>query len=151
MALATTLAPRSWPSRPAFPTSTRIFRAECFVSTLEDRRLSVDAVRLAEDVAHLAERRVRPDRVQHVRNEVLAAHAGAPERFDRLGVRGRVAPRAHGLGPLDLVPLDLGVDLEHRDRDLLVRQEPVHADDDPLLALDLLLELVGGVRDLLLR
>src|SRR5882672_12078250 len=147
MALATTLAPRSCPSRPAFPTSTRIFR---FFSTLEDRRLSVDAVRLAEDVADLAECRVGPDRVQHVRDEVLAAHTRVPERLDRAGVGGGVAPRPHGLDPLDLAPLDLGIDLEHRDGDFLFRYEPVHPDDDPLLALDLPLELVGGVGDLLL-
>src|SRR5512140_1037815 len=94
MALATTLAPRSCPSSPAFATKTRIFRAMNSSSRLEDRRLAVDAESPAERVADLPQRGLGANGVEHEGDEILVAHAGVAERLHGRRVLRRVARRA---------------------------------------------------------
>src|SRR5262249_55887815 len=82
---ATTLAPRSCPSRPALATSTRIFLSNRAPS-LELRRLVVLAEHDAERLAHLALGRVDAGAIDQERHQVLRLVAR------RFGQRGQ-APR----------------------------------------------------------
>src|SRR6266480_1315040 len=106
---------------------------------------------IAQRVADLAERRLRPDRVEEERHRIVVRFARLPEAVERGGVLLRV-PR-----PADLVETGrLGLerrlrnskDLELR---LFVHDEVIDADDHPLAVLDLPLIPVRGIRNLLLE
>src|SRR6267143_682108 len=90
-ARATTLAPRSCPSKPGFAISTRIFFGIRFAS-VEERLLPY-----AEDLAHhvddLAEGCLRADRVEDEGHRVLVSLARLPQTIEGLGVFLRI-PRA---------------------------------------------------------
>ena len=63
----------------------------------------------------------------------------------------RVAPRLHRGEPVDLLLLERRVDLEDRDRLLVLEDVAVHADDDALPRLDLGLVAVRRLGDLALE
>src|SRR5262249_32677107 len=117
---ATTLAPRSCPSRPALATSTRIFLSKSTPS-LELRRLVVLAEHDAHRLSHLALGGVGAGAVDQERHQVLLLVAR------RLG-QGRepardqvvVARLAHLLKCRHLIALDLLIDVQDRNLDLLV-------------------------------
>src|SRR2546422_9919990 len=81
-ARATTLAPRSWPSRPGFAIRTRIFFAMGPASI--QKGLLPDPEDLPHHVADLAERRPRPDRVRDERHTVSVPLACLRERIEGL-------------------------------------------------------------------
>src|SRR2546421_1299392 len=90
-ARATTLAPRSCPSKPGFAISTRIFFGIRFASVEE--RLLPDAEDLAHHVDDLPEGRLRADRVEDEGHRVLVSLARLPQAIERLRVFLRI-PRA---------------------------------------------------------
>src|SRR5438105_4474767 len=94
-ARAMIFAPRSWPSRPGFATTTLIFPATRV--SLEDGRFAPDAPHVAKHVAHLAHRHVGAggghDRLHQIRIAV-----GGPFQLGERGLdRSGVSPRANGL------------------------------------------------------
>src|SRR5438105_10231500 len=119
---------------------------------LEDWGFSPYAPYLTKRVAHLAHRDVRARGLDDRPHEV----AVFPGRI-RLQVResrldgGRIAPRPQGLYTVDLPPLERRIDLEDLDRLLVLERVAVHADDDPLLRLDLRLVAERCIRDLTLE
>src|SRR5262249_447547 len=122
-------------------------------SLLELRRLVVLAEDDAHRLAHLALGGIGPRAVDQERHQVLRLVAR------RLG-QGREPPRnqvvvagfADLLERRDLILLDLGVDVEDRNLDLLVLLHVlVHAHDDALLLLELLLVAVARAMDLTLE
>src|SRR5215216_5731659 len=119
---------------------------------LEDRRLTPDAPRLAESVAHLAHRRVDPGGVDDQRHQVDAfAERCLLEPRERLLDGGRVPAGAQRPHALDLLALERGIDPQELDRSFLVELVAVDADDDALLRLHLGLVAERGVGDLALE
>src|SRR5467141_776153 len=129
-ARATTFAPRSWPSSPGFAIRTRIFFA-IGITSVEERLLPYPEG-LSHDVADLAKGRLGPYRLEDQRHRVILGLAGLAKPFD-LGLE-------RGFRDLELLHLRL-----------LIDDEVVHSDDDPLLVLDFPLVAVRRIRDLLLE
>src|SRR5436305_6158036 len=111
-ARAITLAPRSWPSRPGFAMTTRIFAicwwfrpktVSCLLSETSDyRNFLVFTPDVPERVAHLADRRVGADGVENGRHQVVAARRGVAHRVVRAMHRVVVARPAQLLQPGEL-------------------------------------------------
>src|SRR5438552_105376 len=120
-------------------------------SLLEIAGVVVDTEHLIEDLYLLADARVRARAFEELRHELPACLRGGAETIHRLAPAAGVALRAHILQPLDLLSLDLGIELERRDRRLGLRRVLVDADDRPLALLDLLLEAERRLGDLALR
>src|SRR4051812_21562081 len=99
-AAAITRAPRSWPSSPGFPTSTRILRS--IVS--EPRGGLVGAKLLFQGGRDLADRAVRAHGVADVRLEIPLPRRSGPERPQRLARLLRVALLADLRDPLRGIP-----------------------------------------------
>ena len=117
---------------------------------LEHRLLAPGAPHAAPGVADLAEGDAVADGVDDHRHQVPALGRG---RLGELGEplldhRG-VASRLERLEPLDLPALDARIDAEDLDLLLALGAEPVDADDNALLGVDLLLVAEGGVGDLI--
>src|SRR5439155_9748461 len=142
------LAGRARPAPPSRPAPG--FFSPWPPALLEYRRLAVDPVGFPECVGDFAERRVRPDGVEHVRDEILVAQARVAEGAHGAFPARRVAARPQRTHALDLAPLDLRIDLENGNGNLVLAAEAVDPDDDPAALLDLHLEPVGRIRDLLL-
>src|SRR5207237_235769 len=120
-------------------------------TTSIQERFLVSAEDLAHHVADLAERRLRPDRVEEERHRVVVRFARLQEAVESGGVLLRV-PRSANLAE----PGRLGFERRLRDPQdleirLFVHDEIVDADDHPLAVLDLPLVSVCGVRNLLLE
>src|SRR5438876_530909 len=120
-------------------------------TTSIQERFLVSAEDLAHHVADLAERRLRPDRVEDERHRVVVRFARLPEAVESGRVLLRV-PRSANLAE----PGRLGLERRLRDPQdleirLFVHDEIVDADDHPLAVLDLPLVAVCGVRNLLLE
>src|SRR3989304_1477074 len=102
-ARATTLAPRSWPSRPGFAIRTRIFFA--IGTTSIEERLLPDPEDGAHHVADLPERRLRPHGIEDQGHRIVVRLAPFSEAIERDRVLLRV-PR-----PTELPQaLDLGLE-----------------------------------------
>ena len=102
----------------------------------------------AEHLADLADRAAGAQRLPHRREQVLVG-AGHTPHLGQRRLRGRGVPLGpDACRPLELAPLDLGVEAVELDLLLLVLHELVHADDDPLALLDLLRVAVGRLLDL---
>src|SRR5947209_18871153 len=114
-------APRSWPSRPGFATTTRIFfspdvdiaaRAIVFTAArpterLERRRFPVGSEHLLELGDDLALGGLRPGGLEQVGHEVLTFVAcRIPERAQRRSSALVVAALAQRRGALDALALD---------------------------------------------
>src|SRR6185436_12071513 len=96
----------------------------------------------AQAIGDLAQRRPRLDRRDQPRHEVLASARGRLDGRERRGGRGAVARRAETRHPEALRRLEARVDAMQRH--LRARLgEAVDADDDPLAALQFLLDAVG--------
>src|SRR5262245_54921211 len=81
-AAATTLAPRSWPSRPGLATMTRNFRRlACFIALPIDRRLAPFSELGFQGFDHLPQRHAPLDPVEKGRHEVGAVAGGRPDRL----------------------------------------------------------------------
>src|SRR5438309_502982 len=125
-ARAMTLAPRSWPSSPGFAMTTRIFRIrpESAIRNPQsamsyDGHFHVLPPDVPERIAHLADRRVRADRVEDRRHHVVAAARGGAQPIQRANDGVRIAPL---LEPFELHELLLRrrfVDVEDLDRRLV--------------------------------
>ena len=84
----------------------------------------------------------------HRRQQVLGARRD-PANFRERALRLlRVPLAAHPRRPLELAPLDLGIEPVQLHRFLLVLREPVHAHDHALARLDLLVPAERGLLDL---
>src|SRR5438105_12443797 len=151
-ARATILAPRSWPSRPAFATTTRILRSmRGSLRRSEDRRLAPDAPDPAKGVAHLAHGGVDAGCVHDRGHEVHVALGVRLQPRERRLDLTRVPTGAHGAHALDLLRLEGRVDAQQLDRRLLLERVPIDPDHDALAALDLALVPEGCLRDLALH
>src|SRR5258708_34611113 len=95
-ARAMTFAPRSWPSRPGFAMTTRIF---CM---LNERDLFVLGPDLAQRVAHLADGRIGADAVHQGIHRVRRAAGGRAERVEGAPHPIVVARPSQLLEPRDL-------------------------------------------------
>src|SRR5581483_8773478 len=154
-ARAMIFAPRSWPSRPGFATTTRIFLSvEVLIGrgSLERRRLGVAAEHVLERGDHLALGHLGARGVEQVGHQVFALVAGgALESLERGGRRGLVAALAERLHARDLLLLELGVDPQDRDDIAFVALGvSVYAHHLALTGLELLLVAEGRVCDLAL-
>src|SRR5262249_25502990 len=116
--------------------------------SLHDRSVGVGAERAAEGVAHLAERAVGPDAVEEGVHQVAAGRRGLRQRPERSLRPLLVALAADAVEALEVALEPLGVDVEDRDVERLVDDVVVHADDDTLAAVHLLLEAPGAVGNL---
>src|SRR3954467_6914158 len=85
-ARAMTLAPRSWPSRPGFAMTTLSFLIGAR-QPLNNRHFLVLAPHFAERVAHFADRRVGPHRIEDPRHQVLGGPGGDAQAVERAGDR----------------------------------------------------------------
>src|SRR5204863_6322872 len=148
-ARAMIFAPRSWPSRPGFAMTTRIFAATAL--TLEDRRLAPDTPHVSQRVAHLAHRQVRARSGQDRLHQVRVSCRAALELGERLLGSGGVAARPHRTNALDLLLLERGIDAQDLERRLVVELVTVDADDHALPGLDLGLVAVRRLCDLSLH
>ena len=102
----------------------------------------------AEPVADLAHRGIRANGVDERGQEVLVAARRGLESGERSRPRLGVPTGADGPHGLDLAPLALGVDaLQGRGRRALIAVA-IDPDDDPVPALDLLLDPVCRLLDL---
>src|SRR5690606_24496881 len=147
-----TLAPRSWPSRPGFATSTRIGRVRLAVTfssspRSDHRHGPVLAVHGLEAVGDLPQRSVGAHRAQKVRHQVLPGACRLLQRVEGSAPLVLIALPAHACEALALALLPLGVHRQKRDvRRLLVAQR-IDADHD-LAALGYgLFVAVGAVGD----
>src|SRR6185437_2880638 len=147
-ARAITFAPRSWPSNPGLATNTRI--GLVMACALKVRRLRIRAEDSPERVANLAQRGVRPHRIQKIRHRILRAFAGAFQSVQALLHSAVVPPPAERRELLALMLAAGLVDLQKFDR-LIVALEAVHPHDHPLPSLHFLLIPVARRRDLRLR
>src|SRR5205823_3833711 len=107
-------------------------------TTSIEERFLVGAEDFAHHVADLAERRLRPDRVEEERHRIVVRFARLPEAVEGGGVLLRV-PRPANLVETGRLGLERRLrnskDLELR---LFVHDEVIDADDHPLAVLDLL-------------
>src|SRR6267143_1905059 len=148
-ARATTLAPRSWPSSPGFAIRTRIFFA-IGITSVEERLLPYPEG-LSHDVADLAKGRLGAYRLEDQRHRVVLGLAGLAKAVESLRVLSRVPCPSEFPEPIHL-GLEGGFrDLERLHIGLLIDDEVVHPDDDPLFVLDFPLVAVRRIRDLLLE
>src|SRR3990172_5809926 len=147
-ARATTLTPRSWPSRPILARRTRFGGA----LTSEDDRLDVAAEDCAQCLDDLAARRPRAHGLDRLRHEILVALRSPPQLLEALRDGRLVAGRSEGGELADLALLGLGVDAVELEGESVLAGVAVRidADDHPLAALLRALEVVGRVGDLLL-
>src|SRR6185295_9151680 len=84
-AAAITRAPRSWPSSPGFPTSTRILLS----MRSEPRRGLIGAKAFLQRCGDFAHGAIGPDRFAHIRLQIVRAARGLGERTQRrLGLAG---------------------------------------------------------------
>src|ERR1043166_1412721 len=150
-AAATTFAPRSWPSRPGFATMTRYFLVVAVTGSPIDRRFAPFAEDLAEGVDDLPERDPRLRRFEDPPHEIVVSLRGRPDRLEGALDRAAVPLRLEFLHRRHLVPLDPRIDLEDRQRLFAVLDVLVDPDVDVPPLLDVLLELIGGLRNLKLR
>src|SRR5437016_3216189 len=138
-ARAITLAPRSWPSRPGFAITTRSLRISPFRerrSSSDDRNLFVFAPYVAQRVAQLTNRGVRPDGVENGRHQVVRAARGGAQRVERR-LHPVVVARLFQRG--ELGELRVGgriVEVQDFDWRLVLLYEVFDADDDLFLALE---------------
>src|SRR5579884_4221494 len=148
-ARAMIFAPRSWPSRPGFATTTRIFPA--IRASLEDGGLAPGAPHVAERVAHLAHRDVGAGAGHDRLHQVRVAFGGTAEVGERPLDRGGVAAGAQCPDTFDLLALERGVDAQDLGLLLLFDLVAVDADDHPLPGLDLGLVAEARFGDLALE
>src|SRR5919197_1762935 len=119
---------------------------------LEHGCLTPGAPNLAERVAHLAERGVRPRALKNPRHQIhFSPRARIRHRRKSRLDRGRVAPAAQLLDALDLLALERRVDPQDLDLLLVLELVANDAHDDPLPLLDLVLVPERGIRDLALE
>src|SRR3712207_3066462 len=153
-ARAMILAPRSCPSRPGLATTTRILRPEPPASaaaglsavpsmrrgSLEDGGLRIGAEDLLQGGHDLALGGVHAGAVEQRVHQVAVALRDLLELRER-GLDLDAAPaRADPLEAIDLLALERRVDAQDLELGLVVVAVAVHAHDDPLAAVDLLLE-----------
>src|SRR2546425_3898399 len=177
-ARATTLAPRSWPSRPGLAITIRIFASLIDSLSilpsrphlasvgwsphpvharapsgdgLNDGGFLVLTVHGPKDVTDFADCRLGFDALHHVVHGVLLPVGCSPQRIQRPTRLRSTAVGAVAAEPVDLFTLNLGVEAQDGDGGVLGRDELVNADDDLFLALQLLLVVVAGFGDLALR
>src|SRR5262245_19141014 len=110
---ATTLAPRSWPSRPTLATSTRILRCVMWVyAPSQDGGLLPLAEHALHDLDDLAEGAIGTHRLQERRHGVLLAHARRAHTLERGLHLAGIAAGTHAAQVLVLLLLALLGDLE---------------------------------------
>src|SRR5215470_11156289 len=81
-AAATTLAPRSWPSRPGLATITRNFLTlACFIGLPVDRRFAPFSELGLEGFDHLSQRHAPFHPVEQGRHEIGSILGGGPNRL----------------------------------------------------------------------
>src|SRR3972149_1048836 len=155
-ARATTLMPRSCPSRPGL--ASRIRRARPMVlltcSTRQrrpddpvgrrrgsnDRGLAVLAVNSPQHAADLAERGVRAHALQDVVHGIFRAYGGSAQGVQSALHLYAIALGAHAPRPVDLPPLHRGINLQRGNGGIFGDDEVVDPHDNPLPTLDLLLK-----------
>src|SRR5947209_2102579 len=155
-ARAMIFAPRSWPSRPGFATTTRIFLSvEALMGrgSLERRRFGVAAEHSLERRDHLALGRLGSGSVEQMRRQVLALIASRPlESLERRGCGRLIAALTSCPDTRDLLLLELRVDSQDWEPLSIVAfgvcVDPHHL---ALTGLDLLLIAERRVCDLALR
>src|SRR5215208_7156052 len=163
-ARAMIFAPRSWPSRPGLATTTRILRPEPLAplvvssaeasmggGSLEDRCLGVGPEDLLQSGDDLALGCVHSRAVEQWLQQVAVAHGGVLQHRQRGLHLDAPAPCAHAVEAVDLLALERGVDAKDLELVLVGVLIAIHADQDPLARVDLLLVVERGVRDLALR
>src|SRR5262245_28264622 len=136
-ARAMILAPRSWPSRPTLPTSSRS-RGPSMVSS-EDADFAVLAEHGLHRTADLPDRRAPADRLEDQGHQVLTALRAARDGVERAGNRAVVAGRLDLREARLLLDLDLPADLQDVESLSVLGDVLVHAHDGLLAAVDLLL------------
>src|SRR5262245_18414786 len=155
-ALATTLAPRSCPSRPGLATRTRIRSCVGGVKSfsraeLEQRRFAIGAEHVLQRRHLLSDRRVGARAFQHRLLQVAGAACGIAQLRERAPGARRVAIAAQLGESRALLVLDALLDDEQRNVDLVVGlDEIVDADHHLALRLERLLIGVGSAADLAL-
>src|SRR5215472_2077442 len=140
-ARAMTLAPRSWPSRPAFATRMRIGRA----MLLDERRFAIAAEDRHERFRDLAQRRFALDALEIVRHEIFVSFGSALEGGKRRLDLRTVARGAERFDALALLDLDRAIDLEQRYRMLFFYHEIVDTADNAIAVLKLALIRIRGI------
>ena len=146
-----TLAPRSWPSRPGLAMTTRILRIRqsALSSSCQLDRRALPRIRPRPRGARRTSRRRwrRRGRSRAAGHRVVAPARGRLQRVERAAHRGRCRASASDLGSrASWVSAGGVVDVEDRDRRLVLLDVVVDADDDLVAPLDRLLEAVGGSR-----
>src|SRR3990172_9853734 len=138
-ARATTLTPRSWPSRPILARRTRLGGA-----TSEDDRLDVAAEDCTQRLDDLAARRPRAPGLDRLRHEILVALRSPLQLLEALR-DGRLTARSLEGGDLaDLALLGLGVDAVELEGEPVLAGVAVRIDADDH-SLPALLPAPGGV------
>src|SRR5579884_1787527 len=128
-ARATTLTPRSWPSRPALAIKMRRRGSDTYPS-LHECGFAVASEHRLHGVAHLLDRRVRPDRLQQVRHHVLIPRCCVTDRRQGTINPVIVSGPLQFLEPPNLLPLHLGIDFQDWNIDRLVVNKVIHPDHD---------------------
>src|SRR5579862_2236342 len=155
---ATTLAPRSWPSMPAFATTTLMGRPSRLPASRERGGMRLEVARvvilpedLAQRVHDLADRGVGVDGFQDRRDEVGAAEGGFADVLQG-ALPASAAASAEILKSADLLLLQRVVDLQDGNAGIVVLGDvAIHADDDLFTCIDARLMARGGIGDLHLR
>src|SRR5947209_1334369 len=117
---------------------------------LEDGSLAVFAENMAHRGRDLTDRAIALDGFDDDGHQIRSATGSV---FDVLECGGRlsgIAALTEGTEALDLSLFELGIDALNVGKSVSLDLEAVHADDDLLAAVHVLLEIVGGVLDLLL-
>src|SRR3954464_11021888 len=123
-ALAITLAPRSWPSRPGLAMTTLSFRIlgdqapRTKDQGLDDGHFLVLAPHLAKRVAHFADGCICADRVEYRRHQVVGRSRHRTQAIERPLPRRVVAGCAQLLEPGELLVRGRVVDIQDLDRRL---------------------------------
>src|SRR5436309_2372777 len=150
-ARAMIFAPRSWPSRPGFATTTRILWAPVGGTSVHGR-FAVRAPDVLQRGDDLALARVGARAFEQRRHEVdMGARRALAQGPEAGGDRYSITPRAHPLQPIELLALKRRIDPQRRDRRVALGLEAVDPDHGALQRVDLGLQLVACVRDLALR
>src|ERR1700730_5975217 len=118
---------------------------------LEENRLPVDAEDLLERGHDLPLGGVGLDAVEQVRHQVLRSTSRRLQLLQPAGDTRMVAPRPYGLQAAYLALLGLRTDVQGGKVCAVAVLVGIHPHDDPLVRLELALELEGGVGDLALE
>src|SRR5260370_29691287 len=135
----------------AIPAMIRPAREKRILIISEEDRLAVDAEALLERGHDLALGDVRLDAIQQRRHQVIAAARGRLQLLEAMRHARVVAPRLERLQPPHLTLLGLRTDAQGGHVPAFALFVRVHPHDDPLVRLQLALELEGGIGDLALE